>query len=348
MAGAASAQNSVTVGGIVDAGINSIKLGSKSALKISEGGLAASQLAVRGTEDLGGGFKAIFDLNMGISIDTGDGNIPSVAGSTGVAFTRNAWMGLDSNGGSLKMGRQYTPQFLTLLRSDVFGLNGIMGSGNLWFSTVAADQPGLQAQQVRQNNSIQYATPTGFPVIFSLMYGAGEAETPSKSSGRLIDWSLGYASGPFWAAVSRQERKSGSAAAPAASPDTSVNQLIAATYQIGAFRLGGNIGNQKTDRAGTASTKLAGINGVYQTAGAWKFMAAYQKRDVSGTTNDQNAYTVGFDYDLSKRTSLYGRMLTFKNSGTSNLQLGGYTFTAGSAAAGEDGRSIMFGVAHRF
>ena len=100
MAGAVSAQGNVTVGGIVDAGINSIKLGSKSALKISEGGLAASQLAIRGTEDLGGGLKAIFDLNMGIFIDTGEGNIPGPA----VAFTRNAWMGLDSNGGSLKMG----------------------------------------------------------------------------------------------------------------------------------------------------------------------------------------------------------------------------------------------------
>ncbi len=340
------AQTNVTLYGAVDAGINSVKVGSKSALKISEGGIIASQIGFRGSEDLGGGLKALFQLEGGISIDTGDGNIPSVAGSTGFAFTRQAYMGLDSNWGAITMGRQYTPTFVALATWDQFVSNGIVGSTNLWF--FANDQPGHLAMQVRQNNSLMYKSPATFPFRFQAMYGAGEAETPSTQSGRLVDLLGAYVNGPIRVSLSRQERKTGSAAAPVASPATSIIQLLAADYSSGAWRFGVNLGNSKSDIGGVPSAKFVGLMTQYQTASGWTFLANIQKRDVASTSNDQTAYTIGVNYDLSKRTALYGRMLTFNNGGTANMQLGGYTITAGSATPGDDGRSILFGVLHRF
>ncbi len=340
------AQTNVTLYGAADAGMNSIKIGSKSALKISEGGIIASQIGFRGSEDLGGGLKALFQIEGGISIDSGDGNIPSVAGSTGFAFTRQAWMGLDSNWGTVTMGRQYTPTFVALATWDPFVSNGIMGSTNLWF--VANDQPGHLAMQVRQNNSLMYKSPATFPFRFQAMYGAGEAETLSTQSGRVLDLLGAYVNGPIRVSLSRQERKTGSGAAPVASPATSIIQLLAADYSIGAWRFGVNLGNSKSDIGGVPSAKFVGLMTQYRTSGAWTFLANLQKRDVASTSNDQTAYTIGVNYDLSKRTALYGRMLTFNNGGAANVQLGGYTITAGSATPGDDGRSIMFGVLHRF
>lgn len=328
--------------GTVDAGINSIKLGNRSALKVSEGAVTASQLGFRGSEDLGGGMKAVFLLEGGITLDTGEGNI---AGPN-FAFTRQAYMGLENTWGNITIGRQYTPTFILSARYDPFGANALMGTVNLWY--IANDMPGYTAFTVRQNNSIQYSSPASIPWKLNLMYGAGESDLPSTSSGRMIDVSGGYQSGPLSVMLGRQERKSGSATAPVANPSTSTSQGIFANYSFGAARVGFNYGTAKSDAAGSPGVKYMGLGGTYAIGGAWTALAHYQRRDVENTANDQNAFSLGVNYALSQRSMLYGRMMQFNNKGDARAQLGGYTFTANSALAGEDGRSIMFGVRHSF
>lgn len=341
-----AAQTNVTMYGIVDAGINSTKVGDRSAIKLSEGGNAATQLGLRGSEDLGGGMKAIFDIQGGISLDTGDGNIPSVAGSTGFAFTRQAWMGLDASWGTITMGRQYTPMFIASARYDPFGSNALFGSVNLWYQ--ATDQAGVSAMTVRQNNSIQYSLPARLPIKLNIMYGMGESDLPSRSSGNLLDITGGYASGPLSIMLSHQERKSGTAAAPVAAPVTSKSDGVFANYSFGPARVGVNFGKQKSDATGAVAAKLYGAGLSMGFAGNWTALAHVQKRDVEGTTNDQTAYTLGLNYELSKRTSLYGRFLNLNNGGTARLQLAGYTIPAGNLQAGEEARSIMVGMRHNF
>ncbi len=102
-AGAAHAQNSVTLYGLIDAGITytNNQSGSKN-VQATSGQVNGSRWGLRGSEDLGGGLKAIFTLENGFNIDTGK------FGQNGAEFGRQAFVGLSSNQyGAVTLGRQY-------------------------------------------------------------------------------------------------------------------------------------------------------------------------------------------------------------------------------------------------
>src|ERR1700738_4228053 len=88
----AHAQSSVTLYGLIDAGISySSNVGGKSLWQETSGAMNASRWGLRGSEDLGGGLKAIFTLENGFNIDTGK------FGQNGAEFGRQAFVGLSSN-----------------------------------------------------------------------------------------------------------------------------------------------------------------------------------------------------------------------------------------------------------
>src|ERR1044072_252963 len=87
LAGAASAQSTVTLYGLVDMYMEHGKVGASSLNRLSSGGLYGSRWGMRGTEDLGGGLSAVFNLESGFSADTG------VPGQGGLAFGRNSFVG---------------------------------------------------------------------------------------------------------------------------------------------------------------------------------------------------------------------------------------------------------------
>jgi hypothetical protein len=99
-AGTASAQSSVTLYGIADAYVQYLD-GEDGLTRLQSGGINGSRLGVRGSEDLGGGLKAIFTLETGINIDDG------TTGQGGVFWGRQAFVGLGSDFGTLTAGRQY-------------------------------------------------------------------------------------------------------------------------------------------------------------------------------------------------------------------------------------------------
>ena len=103
-AGAAHAQSNITVFGVIDLGVRAVKNGDGGwATAMVDGGLAASRLGFRGTEDLGGGMKAFFNLEMGIDPSTGTlqqststPNYGQAAATTGRAFGRASLVGLSA------------------------------------------------------------------------------------------------------------------------------------------------------------------------------------------------------------------------------------------------------------
>ncbi|HXZ10063.1 MAG TPA: porin, partial [Paraburkholderia sp.] len=108
-AGAAHAQSSVTLYGIIDAGVSYVNHsknatgGSSNLFKYDDGVAQGSRWGLRGTEDLGGGLKAIFLLESGFN--SGNGTM----GQSSTLFGRQAFVGLTKDGiGSFTMGRQYT------------------------------------------------------------------------------------------------------------------------------------------------------------------------------------------------------------------------------------------------
>ncbi|MDO9200708.1 MAG: porin, partial [Hydrogenophaga sp.] len=99
VAGAASAQSSLNLYGVADVWVGKTKNGDT---QLGSGGLAGSRLGFKGTEDLGGGLKAHFNLEQAISLDTG-ANVEA-----GSAFSRQANVGLSGGFGTVKLGRSFS------------------------------------------------------------------------------------------------------------------------------------------------------------------------------------------------------------------------------------------------
>lgn len=174
--GASFAQSTVQIYGVVDARINSIKTDNNGTLtRLDNSGAASSRLGFRGTEDLGGGMKAKFVLEMGMNNDTGagqnttsnntnmgqnvsvgsgsyragatanaatvrtQGSTPSssgLGGLQGLTFNRQAFVGLEGGFGEVRLGRDYAPTFWNLSVYDPFGTNGVGQSHNISLGTM--------------------------------------------------------------------------------------------------------------------------------------------------------------------------------------------------------------------
>src|SRR4051812_17571762 len=104
-AGAAFSQSSVTVYGVVDTAIARTNNGSTVTTSLDSGKQSGSRLGFLGSEDLGGGLKAVFTVENGFSADTG------AQADAARLFNRQSWVGLASSFGTVKLGRQKTPVY---------------------------------------------------------------------------------------------------------------------------------------------------------------------------------------------------------------------------------------------
>ena len=114
-AGIASAQTSVTVYGIVDAGVTREDSGLRTFNRLDSGNQSTSRLGFKGTEDLGGGLSAQFLLEQGFSLDNG-----AVQDSARTAFNRQAYIGLTGNFGQVRLGRQKTVMYDLFIQYRIF------------------------------------------------------------------------------------------------------------------------------------------------------------------------------------------------------------------------------------
>ncbi|MBK7654428.1 MAG: porin [Betaproteobacteria bacterium] len=330
----AYAQSSVTVYGIADTFVGFAK-GAGTDTRLMDGGGLASQLGFRGVEDMGGGLKAKFTLEGGLNLDSGVGNVPG----PGFMFTRQSFVGVSGGWGEVTLGRQYTPIFATVWRADPLGVNSVFSPVTLWGQNDA--QPGLAAWAARSDNAVMYTSPTGMAVQGRIMYAPGEA---TNSSGNYVGANLTYESGPIWVGWGYQNKKSGTAAAPAANPTDSTSNVIAASYNAGSMILGASWGSQGSNVAASPKAKILNLNTKF-IFGASSVYADYGRRDVDSSARDQSVWTLGYDYNLSKRTTLYARGLWLTNKGNGSVAMGGVVVTPNS---GQNSRLMGVGITHRF
>jgi predicted porin len=204
---AAQAQGTVTVYGIVDAGLRygsgldaAYAASSTSATVVNSGINSTSRFGFRGTEDLGGGLKAVFNLESGINADTG------ASTNATKLFDRAANVGLQGDWGTLTAGRQ------TTVLADVVGAVDPLASRfasfnpNVGIAALSAHRlaieygpAGSTTGSYRLDNSVKY---TGRFSDFSVraMHGFGEQ---AGSSSKLSSSGLGagYQSGAYTAAL---------------------------------------------------------------------------------------------------------------------------------------------------
>lgn len=291
---AAYAQSSVTVYGIMDAGIVRETGGpAGSVTKLQSGQSAGSRLGFKGTEDLGGGMSANFVLESNLAIDTG-------ATADGLLFGRQAFVGLKGGFGTVSMGRQYTPLFMALLIADPFGTGFAGKTPNL-----------LESGGVRMNNSLKYVTPSVSGLSGDITYGFGERAGDS-SADSAIGTALNYVNGPLNLKLVYHTLNVSPATAAAtvgAIAGDAESTLLAANYNLGPAILYGAFGINKTQSNAGVDTvnNRSMLIGASVPFGASTVLASYIRKDDRLPTNllDVNQLALGYTYALSKRTLLY-------------------------------------------
>ncbi|WP_420995113.1 porin [Cupriavidus sp. 30B13] len=321
--------------GVVDASIEYAK-GSDSVVRMREGQQAASRWGIRGIEDLGGGLKANFLVESGFNIDNG----MEFFGSNRL-FGRQAYVGLSNGWGEFRLGRQYTPSFYALLRLDPFLLNGAISPFNL-LSATASQGTGHVAYAARFDNAVQYFSPTWGGFSFGAAVAPGEVPGSARS-GLNFGMNAAYEAGNAYAFYSYQGMYSG--ASVPVDPTLTSNHFVGGSYRFKAVELGLLLSSASSERPDTRSARHYGVTLNWTVTQRDTFKAAALKRQILGGGERPLAVTVGWDHDLSKRTTGYVRAVYVHNSAGGSVTNNSIAVNPGS---GDDAKSVSVGLRHRF
>ena len=310
---AAQAQSSdVTLYGVVDLGLrNGSGLSASSAPapgsshSLGSGIHTTSRWGLRGSEDLGGGAKALFNLESGLNADTG-----APANATKY-FDRASWVGLQGGWGTLALGRQTT--LLADAISPVDPLAMRFASFNPNIGVTALSQHGLGIEygsagansgSYRLDNSLKVTGRFG-GFTARAMWGIGEvASQASALSSRGVG--LAWAADGFAVSGAYQSFND-------ANKRSLDGTTLGAAYQSGSVRLAANAGRNKAETAAGRFT----VQRVLSAGGTWAatpwvdLTAAYYKVDRSrtGAADDGYGRLVAFaEYKLSRRTKVYAEL----------------------------------------
>ena len=335
------AQSSVTIYGTVDLYMAFAKSGATSLKRLEDGGQTASRLGFRGTEDLGGGLSAHFTLESGFAPDTGNGTLPGPA----MSFSRQSFVGLSGPWGQIDAGRMYTPMFYTLFKADPYGVNSVFSPINLVAATDA--QPGLTPFAARASNMVRYRTPASSDFFADIAYAPGESSAPSHQSGNFYGGSAGWSRKPYYIAYAFQRARSGSAAAPVAQPATTSYQALSGAYELPDIGLQfyANYVRNSSSLPRVPTAKLASLGVTYNVTPASNLMFEAMQRKVDDSSRSQLAWTLDYDYYLSKRTVLYARWLRLLNRHGASASLATITVAPDSGAGV---RVLAAGIRHNF
>lgn len=325
--GATHAQSSVTVYGRIDLGLvlDSGNPAGKS-VRISSGAASSSRLGFMGSEDLGGGYKAGFQLETGYCADSAAG-APNYCGASNNFMSRQAHGDLSGPFGAMTAGRQYSLGFDDMIAIDPFS-TGYAGRINNIVDTSGT----------RLNNSFRYTTPS-----FAGFKAAGEFALGEQSgnwaSNREVGAELGYAAGPAYASFAYYDVRN-------ANGDGSArrNYQFGGTYDFGVAKVAAMV--QKGDGDPTGAIKIDTLDfmgGATVPLAGGSLLASFIHHDDRGRLNhDANQIGAGYNYPLSKRTSVYTAYARIVNRN-------GAAFTVGnSTETGVGNKSFNLGVLHKF
>lgn len=346
-AGVASAQSTVTLFGIIDLNLRNVKNGSTSLKTLSQDGINSSRFGVRGVEDIGGGLRAGFWLEGALNPDTGNAVAttctpltaaqlastvpvtPTCSTSGAQTWQRRSTVSLLGGFGELRLGRDYTPSFWNTTVFDPFGTNGV---GN-WLNIVNTTEGTTASTFVRANNSVGYFLPGNLGGL----YGQAQISAPEGTPGNKYTGArLGYAGGPVNVAASFGSTKT--------TPSAYKHNNIAGSFKLGSANL---MAQYNAVKAGAAK-QTGYLLGVVLPMGPGEFKASIGKTDQSGGTAaglgaaaDASQFALGYVYNLSKRTAMYGTYSSISNKGTTvdgaNFTVGaisGFTMVRGAKSTG--------------
>jgi predicted porin len=303
--GAALAQSSVTVYGLVDMGVQRDDNGAVTKTSLDSGNQSGSRLGFKGTEDLGNGLKANFVLEMGILADTG------ASDQKGLSFGRQAYVGLSGDFGAVNFGRQKSLTYVASESIDPFGV-GLAGNMQRLFGTVT-----------RRDNAATYVTPnmSGFSAAAQYSFG----EVPGQNAANSISSLAGtYNAGPVFASIVYEKAKDATGVKAADGEKT----LVGGSFDFGMAKAHAAYELLKGGEAATETKKNVWMIGATVPVGAGAILADYTRITNSKIADsNSNQWALGYTYNLSKRTNLYTSYSQVKNDKNVALLAGGKGLT---------------------
>ena len=349
-AGTASAQN-VTLFGRVDTGVQytskhaGTNSGDDDLTEVKSGGILPSIWGLKGSEDLGGGLKAVFNLEADFSSDTGGsrglGNISTAT------FGRQSNVGLSSDWGTILIGRQYSPALLAELGTDP---RGYKESFSMLLPFAGNQLPpgndlsgNNNGAGIFTSNLISYTGKFG-PFGVGAGFGAGEGNN-GNGDGRT--YSLGVTwTGAIVVSASYQQVEG-------AAPDAKTERAalgVAIPFDALTFKLlwahakgdpnpgAGDVNNFETDVGGAGvDLKWGGANTAT--------LAYYYGEDHDNDNDKTKSLVLSNDYAFSKRTTLYAQYVYVDKDSESSIRTG---IDLGLTAVDEKSHIFGVGVKHDF
>jgi predicted porin len=378
-ANAAHAQSSVTLYGLIDESfqyVHNANPNNDNLYHLAAGNLQGSRWGLKGTEDLGAGLKAIFQLENGF--DPNNGKL----GQGGREFGRQAYVGLAHDAyGTLTLGRQYDP---------VVDLVQPITGDNFFGSTFTT--PGdvdNNDNSSRTSNAVKYTSPVWGGLQFEGMYALGGV-AGTTGSGQTWSGAATYGTGPFslaagYISMSNASTLAGRGGSPTTAPGWSTNATSDATFDgsliNGAYASASKINiasaaaqfvtgpftvnvrysyaQYKPDGASAFSSQehynVAGIYAGYQLTPAMLLGLGYIYTKSGGDTSaTYNQVSLGADYNLSKRTDVY--LIGAYQHATGTQRADSTTTVGATASVGSYGfqsnssnqEIVSLGIRHKF
>lgn len=354
----AYAQSNVTLYGLIDTGVEFLTNASTNAAgqsqsitRITNSNLAGTRWGIKGTEDLGGGNKALFLLENGFNVANGQ----LLQGSR--EFGRLAYVGIQNQSlGMITIGRQ----------GGVF-LDWV-SKFNPLNNAIYAIKMQDTAFSDRLDNSLRYtASFGGFDAMVqyskgydTVTYGAVTAGDNVK--GQVIDAGLRYANGPL-SFVLAYDQKNGGSTSRTAATTTAVGGYegnidrrfsVAGEYSFSAVDVyvGYRYLNAKAihlsalDKSPVEASSYWWFGSTWHATGSLDLSATAMYQNFYGTNRDPLSFQASADYFLSKRTDLYVNLGYVVNRNGSDLGLNG--FGSSNVVVGHNQFGTMAGIKHTF
>lgn len=318
----ALAQSSVQLSGVIDVYAGQKQFAGRARTNVLDsGGMTTSRIAIDGSEDLGGGLKAIYGISGFIRADAGlQGRFNGDEG-----WRRYSFVGLQGKLGTLRMGRITTASFIHALRFNAFADSTTFGPYMLHLYTggqpVAAP---LNAPDSAADQSVAYQTPNLGGFSASAQYAFGEVAGQNSRN----RWIVGaqWGSGPV-ALSATAERSTVTAGLPSGVTRLS-NMQLAGSYDFKVAKATVAYSDSElTLGAGTRDLATWQVGTVIPAGSGWVMLS------WTRTTKDETALAdvtrdtvgIGYDYALSKRTDMYAVALDDKATGMTR----GHTYALG-------------------
>jgi predicted porin len=331
----AQTANPVTLYGRIYVTVESVKAdGIPQRMRVED---QSSYLGVRGTEDLGGGLKAIFQLETQFRPDQNNTTFAN----------RNSGVGLQGNWGTIMAGRWDMPFKTATIAIDPYGdltIGGITGAAN--------DRGNFDT---RAQNVIQYWSPNWGGFNGRLAYVVNELKT-NTSNPEWYGASFGYSKGPAYFALAWEEHKNSTGSQGTNGPSTVTANYKeegwagVGSYQFGPVKVGGLY--QEFKKTNTSKQKTWMGNLVW-TLGKHDLSVQYTDSQDGGANNlakqpECQMIAVGWQYNFSKRTFFLAQYATVDNNETSTCRGGGFQPGSGGVPLGSDTEGFSLGLRHVF